>query len=222
MLRQSVVAVVAAVALLGARNRSAEGFRHVGVARSGRARPDRCQSVGKLSASPMEKFMSGLEKMMTGPQLEGSMDTPQEQEQQEEPQDMSAFRESLIRQSRKDSLKKKEEFTGYDMYDLIVDKFDVPYDVQINKTVWMGKPVLCFNIMWKHLGQSSFPLSEQEYLEHLQALAELLMEWDRVDQFKRSLADTKKRPQSYFGYAVALPLDLDPDTMVDYFDDSYF
>lgn len=35
------------------------------------------------------------------------------------------------------------------MYDLIVDKFDVPYDVQINKTVWMGKPVLCFNIMWK-------------------------------------------------------------------------
>lgn len=58
------------------------------------------QSVGRLSASPMEKFMSGLEKMMTGPQLEGSMDTPQEQEQQEEPQDMSAFRESLIRQSR--------------------------------------------------------------------------------------------------------------------------
>ncbi|CAM9657248.1 unnamed protein product [Ectocarpus sp. 12 AP-2014] len=222
MLRQSVAAVVAAVALLGARNRSAEGFRNVGVARSGRARPDRCQSVGKLSASPMEKFMSGLEKMMTGPQLEGSMDSPQEQEQQEEPQDMSAFRESLIRQSRKDSLKKKEEFTGYDMYDLIVDKFDVPYDVQINKTVWMGKPVLCFNIMWKHLGQSSFPLSEQEYLEHLQALAELLMEWDRVDQFKRSLAETKKRPQSYFGYAVALPLDLDPDTMVDYFDDSYF
>ena len=26
---------------------------------------------------------------------------------------------------RKDSLKKKQEFTGYDMYDLIMDKFDV-------------------------------------------------------------------------------------------------
>lgn len=48
----------------------------------------------------MEKFMSGLEKMMTGPQLEGSMDTAQEQEREEEPQDMSAFRESLIRQNR--------------------------------------------------------------------------------------------------------------------------
>lgn len=50
---------------------------------------------------------------------------------------------------RMDSLKKQQEFTGYDMYDLIVDKFDVPYDVQINKTVFAGKPVLCFNVMWK-------------------------------------------------------------------------
>lgn len=50
---------------------------------------------------------------------------------------------------RNDSMKKKQDFTGYDMYDLIVDKYDVPYDVQINKTVWLGKPVLCFNIMWK-------------------------------------------------------------------------
>jgi len=25
-----------------------------------------------------------------------------------------------------------------------------------------------FNVMWKYLGQQSFPLTEQEYLEHLQ------------------------------------------------------
>lgn len=31
----------------------------------------------------------------------------------------------------------------------------------------------------RYLGQSSFHLDEQEYLEHLQALAELLKEWDR-------------------------------------------
>lgn len=48
-----------------------------------------------------------------------------------------------------DSKKKQPEFTGYDMYDLIVDKFEVPYDVQINKTVFAGKPVLCLNVMWK-------------------------------------------------------------------------
>ena len=35
----------------------------------------------------------------------------------------------------------------------------------------------------------------------------------RVDHFKRAVADTKKRPNPYFGYAVALPLDLAPDTL---------
>ena len=33
----------------------------------------------------------------------------------------------------------------------------------------------------RYLGQSSFHLSEQEYLEHLQALAELLQDWDRSE-----------------------------------------
>lgn len=51
--------------------------------------------------------------------------------------------------SRFDTVKKAVGFSGYDMYDLIVDKFGVPYDVQINKTVFAGKPVLCFNVMWK-------------------------------------------------------------------------
>lgn len=46
-------------------------------------------------------------------------------------------------------LKQQQSFTGYDMYDLIVGKFEVPYDIQINKTVFAGKPVLCFNVMWK-------------------------------------------------------------------------
>ena len=44
----------------------------------------------------------------------------------------------------------------------------------------------------------------------------------RVDHFKRAVADTKKRPNPYFGYAVALPLDLAPDALAGYFDYSYF
>lgn len=51
--------------------------------------------------------------------------------------------------ARKDKFKKQQDFTGYDMYDLIVDKFEVPYDVTVNKTVFAGKPVLCLNVMWK-------------------------------------------------------------------------
>lgn len=50
----------------------------------------------------MEKFMSGLADMMSGPQLDGDegMDIDQEQERKEDSQDMNAFRESLIKQSR--------------------------------------------------------------------------------------------------------------------------
>lgn len=44
--------------------------------------------------------MRGLEEMMTGPQLGGDVDGAQEQERLEEPQDMDAFRQSLIRQNR--------------------------------------------------------------------------------------------------------------------------
>lgn len=44
----------------------------------------------------------------------------------------------------------------------------------------------------------------------------------RVEHFKTVLEQTKKKPNPYFGYAVALPLDLAPDTLADYFEDSYF
>jgi len=73
--------------------------------------------------------------------------------------------------------------------------------------------MLFLNVMWKHLGQQSFHLSEQEYLEHLQALSELLIKWDRVAHVKDLVKSAKKRPNAYFGYAVAIPLDLPAELM---------
>lgn len=67
--------------------------------------------------------------------------------------------------------------------------------------------------MWKYLGQQSFPLTEQEYLEHLQALAELCIRWDRVDHLKEEIKKQRKRPNAYFGYAVAIPLNLPGEIM---------
>ncbi len=112
-------------------------------------------------------------------------------------------------------------FDGYQLRDLIVEKWTVPYDIQFKREVFMGKPMLFLNVMWKFEGQMSFPLTEQvpallppsrvdlysfqirprtlsasmparlgpsfflisapptlrqkEYLEHLQAIAELLI-----------------------------------------------
>ena len=52
-------------------------------------------------------------------------------------------------------------FDGYQLRDLIVEKWTVPYDVQFKREVFMGKPMLFLNVMWKYEGQMSFPLTEQ-------------------------------------------------------------
>jgi hypothetical protein len=80
-----------------------------------------------------------------------------------------------------------QEFDGYKFRDLIVSQWGAAYDIQIKREMWLGKPMLFLNVMWKYLGQQSFHLSEQEYLEHLQALAELVVKWDRVDHLKEEI-----------------------------------
>ncbi|CAN0362767.1 unnamed protein product, partial [Phaeothamnion confervicola] len=40
-----------------------------------------------------------------------------------------------------------EEFDGYALCDIIVEKWGVPYDIQIKKDVFAGKPMVYFNVM---------------------------------------------------------------------------
>ena len=42
---------------------------------------------------------------------------------------------------------------------------DILRDVRL--LTWVFSQIF-FNVMWKYYGQQSFPLTEQEYLEHLQ------------------------------------------------------
>jgi len=39
--------------------------------------------------------------------------------------------------------------------------------VELRRLDFAGKKLLYLNVMWKYLGQQSFPLSERQYLEHL-------------------------------------------------------
>lgn len=59
------------------------------------------------------------------------------------------------------------ELDGYQLFDMIVAKWGVPYGVELRRLDFGGKKLLYANVMWKYLGQQSFPLSEREYLEHL-------------------------------------------------------
>lgn len=61
----------------------------------------------------------------------------------------------------------------------------------------------------RYLGQQSFPLTERQYLEHLEYIARKLVEWGQVQEFKQFVADCRKKPVEYFGYAVSIPLNID-------------
>jgi len=49
--------------------------------------------------------------------------------------------------------------------------------------------------MWKFVGQKSFPLSEEAYVEQLDAVAELLTEWGVVDEACAGIASAAKQPK---------------------------
>ncbi|MEO1184554.1 MAG: DUF3067 family protein, partial [Cyanobacteria bacterium J06636_27] len=60
--------------------------------------------------------------------------------------------------------------TGQELRQILIDKWGRSYDVQLRRA--QGK--LFLQVMWKYLEQASFPLSENEYLEHLDTVANYL------------------------------------------------
>jgi hypothetical protein len=92
--------------------------------------------------------------------------------------------------------------TGKELHQLLLAKWGRSFDIQLRRT----KGKIYFQIMWKYLEQASFRLSEAEYLEHLEAIANYLQAWDSVSQVRQFLVTTRERPR--LGKAVSLPLDL--------------
>lgn len=92
--------------------------------------------------------------------------------------------------------------TGQELRLLIVEKWGYSFDVQIRR----AKGRIFLQIMWKYLEQASFPLTEQEYIEHLNAIVAYLQAWGGVEQVRDFIQQTKERPR--LGKAVSIPLDL--------------
>lgn len=92
--------------------------------------------------------------------------------------------------------------TGQELHQLLLDKWGYSYDVQLRRT--QGKIFL--QVMWKYLEQASFPMSETEYREHLDNVANYLHALGGTAQVKTFIAQTRDRPR--LGKAVSIPLDL--------------
>ena len=92
--------------------------------------------------------------------------------------------------------------TGRDLHELLLAKWGCSYDIQLRRT--QGK--IFVQVMWRYLEQVSFPMTEDEYLAHLDQVANYLEGWGSVSQVKAYVDRTKERPR--LGKAVSIPLDL--------------
>ncbi|MBK4729474.1 DUF3067 family protein [Oxynema sp. CENA135] len=92
--------------------------------------------------------------------------------------------------------------TGRDLRQLLVDKWGYSYDIKMRRT--QGK--MFVQVMWKYLEQASFPLTEAEYLEHLDTVVAYLHGWGAIEQFCAYIEQTKERPR--LGKAVSIPVEL--------------
>lgn len=95
------------------------------------------------------------------------------------------------------------------------------YDIEFTRTDYLGKASLYLNVFpwtadqtpWRHADR-------QSYLEHCQAVAELLIRWRRVAAVKRQIAETDKKPRRGTVPLKTVPLRLDlPDELVKSFRD---
>ncbi|MUL39149.1 DUF3067 family protein [Gloeocapsopsis dulcis] len=93
--------------------------------------------------------------------------------------------------------------TGKELRQLLLDKWGRSYDVQLRRV--QGRVFL--QVMWKYLEQASFPLTEAEYQEHMDAIANYLQALGGTQQVQQFIAKTRERPR--LGKAVSIPLDLD-------------
>lgn len=92
--------------------------------------------------------------------------------------------------------------TGQELRQLLIAKWGVSYDVQLRRT----KGKIFVQIMWKYLEQVSFPMTETDYIAHLNAIADYLNSWGSTEQVKNYILTTRERPR--LGKAVSIPLDL--------------
>ncbi|NJK38490.1 MAG: DUF3067 family protein [Oscillatoriales cyanobacterium RM2_1_1] len=92
--------------------------------------------------------------------------------------------------------------TGQDLQQILLDKWGVSYDMQLRRM----PDKIFLQVMWKYLEQASFPMSQTDYLAHLDAIADYLNSWESADQVKTFILNTREKPR--LGKAVSIPLDL--------------
>ncbi len=92
--------------------------------------------------------------------------------------------------------------TGQELREIIIQKWGYSYDVQLKKT----PSKIFLQVMWKYQEQVSFPISEADYLAHLDTVAVYLSAMGGSEQVQKFIETTTEKPR--LGKAVSIPIDL--------------
>jgi hypothetical protein len=116
------------------------------------------------------------------------------------------------RSSDGDGLNWGGDMSGEELRNMVLKRYGRLYDARIcQRRDRFNKLQMYLQIMWKFLGQKSFPLSEEEYIEQTNAVAELLSEWNVGDVVRENLPKNPKTPKmdTTGANAVMIPLGLE-------------
>jgi hypothetical protein len=92
--------------------------------------------------------------------------------------------------------------TGSELHQLLIERWGRSYDIQFRRL--QGE--LFVLIMWRYLEQASFPLSEADYLDHLEAVTTYLNGWGVAEQVRLGIQQAKGNPR--LGKAISIPVNL--------------
>jgi len=112
--------------------------------------------------------------------------------------------------------------TGPSLAELVFKKYEKWHDVGIVRRDIPGKTLVTLNVYHAHLGQRSFPMTEEEFKEKMDGVAALLEIWGKADviiDFMNSpIAPRRGLPSKpIVGNAVAIPLDLSNEQIAEWF-----
>lgn len=91
-------------------------------------------------------------------------------------------------------VRKADQACANDDEQLVRNRWGASYDVRLSKMAGrFGKKRVYLQVMWKFLEQKSFPLSEDEYMAQLEAVAEYLNIWGVADLVRKEIKTTKQQ-----------------------------
>ncbi|BDA40838.1 hypothetical protein COCOBI_01-4920 [Coccomyxa sp. Obi] len=112
--------------------------------------------------------------------------------------------------------------TGEVLREAIINKYGKSYDLSIVRRQIPGKTLVALNVMWTHLEQQSFPMSEAEYMDKLDTIATYISAWGEaqtvMDFFQQPAKSQRGLPaRPVVGCAVSIRLDLPKAVIEEWF-----